>query len=165
MKSFKIGATIVLAFLLSVSSFAMSKFDIIEAIRNIAKINNVNEVLALSIAEVESSFNPKALRYEPKFKTYSVGLFQIFVPTSRTLGFTGTHLELQEPKINIELGIKHLRICTDRFKDNIARIACCHNAGSAVKESVCQNNAHVKEYVRKVLYAYEKRQNDALALN
>jgi soluble lytic murein transglycosylase-like protein len=162
MKSLSIGA---IALFLSLSSFAMSKFDIIDAIRKIAKINEVNETLAISIAEVESGFNPQALRYEPKFKTYSVGLFQIFVPTSRALGFRGSHTDLQQPRINIELGIKHLRICTDRFKANVARIACCHNAGFAVKESVCQNNVHVKEYVRKVLYTYNKRQNNALALN
>jgi len=165
MKSLSIGAIAGLALLLSLSSFAMSKFDIVDAIRRIAKINDVNETLAISIAEVESGFNPQALRYEPKFKTYSVGLFQIFVPTSRALGFKGSHTDLQQPRINIELGIKHLRICTDRFKDNVARIACCHNAGYAVKESVCRNNVHVKEYVRKVLYTYNKRQNNALALN
>lgn len=171
-KSIIVGSSVVLTALFCMSSLAqapvnpsaMSKNDIIDAIRIAAKESEVNPALALAVAEVESGFNPDAKRYEPKFKTWSMGLFQIFVPTARTLGFKGDVKELLRPMQNIELGIRHLQSCTERFKTNVAKIACCHNAGVAVVESVCRNNEGVKDYVGKVLSAYHSWHSQPLVI-
>lgn len=161
MKKFITG----LCFIFTFNVYSMDKVKIIEMIRNQAEKSNVNPNLALAIADVESKFNPSVKKYEPKFKTYSVGLFQIFIPTSRSLGFMGYWQDLLTPRLNIELGIKHLQICTNRFQENISLIACCHNAGSAVKESVCKNNLNVREYVSKVLIAYRRWEVKKIAYN
>jgi soluble lytic murein transglycosylase-like protein len=161
MKNFFIVVSILFAF----KAHSAEKISIIEMIRNQAQKNDVNVNLALAIADVESKFNPDAKKFESKFNTYSIGIFQIFIPTSRALGFSGYWQDLFRPKINIELGIKHLRICTERFKENIELIACCHNAGFAVKESVCKNNPNVKEYVSKVLTAYKMWEIKKIAYN
>ena len=161
MKNFFIVISIIFTF----KAWSFDKLSIIEMIRSQALENKVNVNLALAIADVESKFNPEAKKFESKFNTYSVGIFQIFIPTSRSLGFSGYWKDLLSPKINIELGIKHLRICTERFREDIKLVACCHNAGFAVKESVCKNNANVKDYVNKVLTAYKVWEIKKIAYN
>lgn len=121
-------------------------------IRSFAESKGVEPALVLAFAQVESDFNPKAIRFEEKFKTYSVGMFQLFYPTAKALGFKGTLNGLMDPKVNAELAVTHIKMCLNRFTTP-DYVACCYNAGVAVKTSVCQNNAHVKTYVNKILKA------------
>lgn len=121
-------------------------------IRSYAESNGVEPALVMAFAEVESDFNPKAIRFEPKFKTYSVGMFQLFYPTARNLGFKGGIKGLMDPKVNTQLAIIHIKQCAERFSAP-GYIACCYNAGVAVRTSVCQNNENVKTYVKKILAA------------
>lgn len=132
--------------------------DIINSIIVAATNAHINTDLALAIAEHESDFNPKAMTYEPKYKTYSIGLFQMLLPTARSMGFRGPMKELQRPEINIPLGIQHLSECTDRFGESLNEIACCHNAGMAVKPSVCKRKS-VKEYINQVMIVYRSWKN------
>jgi soluble lytic murein transglycosylase-like protein len=120
-----------------------------------AKQRGLDPALVMAFAEVESDFNPKAIRFEPKFQTYSVGMFQLFYPTAKMLGFKGTIKGLMDPKVNTELALIHIKQCTDRF-ESVSYIACCYNAGVAVKTSVCQNNEGVKNYIQKILKARKR---------
>lgn len=124
-----------------------------EEIQKTALANGLDPALVMAVVEVESNFNHKALRYEPKFKTYSVGLFQLFYPTARSMGFKGTVQELMNPSINTRFGIAHLKQCAERFSEP-EQIACCHNAGVAVKVTACSKNDRIKEYVKKVISAH-----------
>lgn len=127
-------------------------------ISDAASTYNIDPDLALAIAEVESSFNPNVQRLEPKFHTWSVGLFQMFIPTARAYGFRGTMQQLKEPRTNIHFGMIHLSKCVDRFGQQLVEmVACCHNAGVGVKDSVCINNPSVKDYIRKVVESYDRR--------
>ena len=121
----------------------------------------VDPALALAIVRVESSFNPAVVRFEPRFNTYSAGLFQVFLPTAKSLGFNGSLKELLTPGVNIFYGLKYLKLCRDRFGNNIELNACCYNAGVAVRESVCVNNVGVREYVAGVVNAYRAGQTYA----
>ena len=125
-----------------------------DEIKKTAQAHGLEPALVLAVAEVESNFNHKALRYEPKFKTYSVGLFQLFYPTARSMGFKGTVEELMNPSVNTRLGVLHLKKCAERF-DDPEHIICCHNAGFAVKVSACTNNSHIRAYVKKVTNSYK----------
>jgi len=129
-----------------------------ENIRAVALDHGVNPALVLAFAEIESNFNPTAIRFEPKFKTYSVGLFQIFYPTARNMGFRGSIQNLMDPKVNTHLAVKHIKECAERFS-SYASIACCYNAGVAVKTSVCKNNKKVRTYITKVLTSQKKWAN------
>lgn len=120
-----------------------------------AVAHGLDPALVLAVAQVESNFNNRSLRYEPKFKTYSVGLFQLFYPTARAMGFKGTVEELMNPSVNTRLGVQHLKQCANRFSEP-KQIACCHNAGVAVKVSACENNIHISAYVKKVLSAHSE---------
>lgn len=121
-------------------------------IKSFAESKGIEPALVMAFAQVESDFNPKAIRFEPKFKTYSVGMFQLFYPTAKSLGFKGTIQGLMNPKVNTELALEHIKLCYERFSSP-AHVACCYNAGVAVKVSVCQNNQHVKKYIDKILSA------------
>jgi len=139
--------------LLSSTAFADTvKDSLVEYIQVSATSAGVDPATALAIVEQESSFNPKVKpRWEPKYKTYSVGLFQMFYPTAIDMGFRGTIKQLQNPIVNIKLGIGHLKACTTRFGNSPKLVACCHNAGVAVKVSFCKNYAWTATYVKEVL--------------
>lgn len=124
-------------------------------IREAAKSYGIDPALMLAFAEVESSFNVRAIRYEPKIKTYSVGLFQVLYPTAQSMGFKGSLENLMKPEVNIMFAAKYIKKCANRFS-SVPYIACCYNAGSAVKESVCKNNASVKIYMNKIKASHEK---------
>jgi soluble lytic murein transglycosylase-like protein len=156
---------VIVSIIFTFNAYSLEKVEIIRMIEYQAKKNNVDSNLALAIVDTESKFNPHAKKFESNFNTYSVGLFQILIPTSRALGFTGFWKDLFSPKLNIELGIKYIKICTDRFQEDIELIACCHNAGFAVKESVCKNNPNVRNYIEKVLSYYNELKFNKIALN
>jgi soluble lytic murein transglycosylase-like protein len=150
-----------------IKKFLTKEDELIHLIVSSAKNNGVDPYKALAIVKVESGsrscvpavsskwcLNPEAQLYEPKFKTYSVGLFQMFMPTARAMGFEGTLKQLKNPETNTELGLAHMQECIENFGDNLNKIACCHKAGPAVKESVCKNNPDVKQYIRDVNSAY-----------
>lgn len=145
------GVTTVVA-----SKVKYSRESIVKMISDTAPAYNIDPDLALAIAEVESSFNPNVSLYEPAYNTYSIGLFQMFIPTARAYGFKGTVQKLKDPKTNIRLGLVHLNKCIARFGQVVEMVACCHNAGVFVEESVCSNNRGVKAYIRKVVNSYDR---------
>jgi soluble lytic murein transglycosylase-like protein len=94
-------------------------------------------------------------RPEPKKHSISVGLFQMFLPTARDMGFTGDVEQLKDTDTNVNLGVQYLAKCSVRFH-NVRGIACCHNAGVNTRRSVCQNDSWVVHYENKVEKAYRK---------
>lgn len=142
---------------------------IIRMIVSSARKLGVDPYKALAIVKVESGqkkckpeidttlcLNPNALLYEPKFKTYSVGLFQVFLPTARLLGFTGSLKQLQKPETNIHYGLSHMKKCGEEMGESIHNLACCHQAGWAARPSVCVNNKQVRTYIVDVKKAYKE---------
>lgn len=75
----------------------------------------------MAIIQTESSFNPKAMRYEPRIKDTSYGLMQPLLGTARNLGYKNSALELQEPRTNVFWGIKYLDHVWDYFKSHLGR--------------------------------------------
>lgn len=132
-----------------------SKSYIVNTIRARSAPQGIDAKLALAFAEVESTFNPNAKRGDKK--SYSVGLFQIFYPTARDLGYRGSIDGLRDTDTNIDLGLKYLAKCQAKHGFDVRRIACCFNAGLYVRESVCQNDPSVVHYQNKIAAAYSKR--------
>lgn len=127
-----------------------------ERIVEIAKQHDIDSNLALAFAEVESRFNPKASRYEPKLKTKTIGLFQILLQTARSVGFKGKPSELYNPDTNILYGIKYLAKCQELYGKSPKQIMCCYNGGWAVTDSVCKNDPNIKHYRTLVMTAMKK---------
>lgn len=124
---------------------------IVELITVTARSEGVDPALAVAIAEQESSLVPNKERFEKRYNTYSVGLFQMFIPTAKDMGFKGSKEELKTPTTNIKLGIAHLKSCTSRFGSDARLVACCHNAGKYVKVKFCSSYAWTARYAAEVV--------------
>jgi len=131
------------------------KADFQHAIYKYSKKSRLNSGIALSVAEVESSWNPKKERQEKKGNTVSVGLFQMYYPTAQEYGYKGTPDGLKNPDVNIKLGVKHLARCQAKYGADVRRVACCHNAGIHIRDSVCVNDPWVIHYENKVEKAFQ----------
>lgn len=127
-----------------------------DKIVEIAKQHNIDYNLALAFAEVESRFNPKASRYEPRLKTRTIGLFQLLPQTARVVGFRGRIEELYNVDTNILYGVKYLAKCQDLYGKSPKKIMCCYNGGWAVTDSVCRNDPNIKQYRLLVMSAMKK---------
>jgi Transglycosylase SLT domain len=126
-----------------------------------AKARQIDPVLALAIVDIESKFNPRADRYEPKLKTYSVGLFQVLITTARLeFDFKGTKADLGKVDTNIHYGIEYLTRCISERGQKLPAIACCYNAGFYAKNSVCLKHEKVKQYLvqlKEKFYFWQQR--------
>lgn len=127
--------------------------------------------MVLAIMEVESSFNPKVLRYEKNFKYFttpenfakklgitveteincqktSYGLMQLMGGTARELKFQGYLTDLLNPAVNIIWGTDFLqKLCRTYLRDP-DRVA-AYNAGSVRKKP--DGSYENQEYVSKIL--------------
>jgi soluble lytic murein transglycosylase-like protein len=70
----------------------------------------------MAFCEQESTFDPKAYRFEPRLGEASYGLMQILASTARDRGFVGQEAELYEIPINVRLGIAQLAWIRDYLK-------------------------------------------------
>ncbi len=117
----------------------LSREQIITRIIVAARERQLDPATALAVAEKESSFNPKARRWEKKLKTASLGLFQILLTTAR-----------QE--------LAYIQRCYAEVGSSLADLSCCYQAGFYVKQkrpATCRM-ASVREYGRDVLLKRER---------
>jgi hypothetical protein len=145
----------------------IEKEEIIEQIILTAQEYGVKPYEALAIAQIESGFHPRVLRWEPKLHTYSMGLFQLLIPTAKnTLGYVGHNRDLLRSEINIPLGIQYISMCYQVNKVSTLDLACCYQAGLYASERVCHRNSMVRKYaamlrsLKSQWYAYLKLLND-----
>ena len=127
--------------------------DLQHRIITAARLKGLSPALALAVAQVESTFKP-GTHCTAERKSQSCGLFQVWVPTARYLKYTGPVADLVKPDISIELGTLHLQKCQARYGHNVAKVACCHNAGLQRPATRCTVDPGVAEYVSKVSTAY-----------
>lgn len=127
--------------------------DLQRRIVDAARLKGISPALALAVAQVESTFKP-GTRCTTERKSQSCGLFQVWVPTARYLKYTGTVADMVKPDVSIELGTLHLQKCQARYGHNVAKVACCHNAGLQRPATRCTVDTGVAEYVAKVSAAY-----------
>lgn len=140
----------------------------------------VDEILALSIARIESSYNAYAIRYEPNFRyslaieTYakqnilsydtekalqsmSIGPMQVMGLIIREMSFKGNLAEvIANPKLGIRYGLLKLRSLVARY-ENEDHVISSYNAGSVRKiDGKFSNQA----YVDKVKVQLNKLRNN-----
>lgn len=92
----------------------------------------LDEVLAY--CEMESSFNPRAYRFEPHLGEASYGLMQVLESTARDRGLIGPPSNLYEPEIGLEIGCAHVIWTRDFLASRGApsdpvSVALAYNAG------------------------------------
>lgn len=147
-------------------SHAADKNQLIEKIVKTAKTKKVEPALALAIADLESKFNPKAQKYEPKLKTYSVGLFQVLFTTARLeFAFRGSKDQLLDPDTNIGMGIEYLTRCIETKGPKLKDIACCYNAGFNAKAAFCDQHKGVQVYLAKLKQRVEYWKQESVLID
>ncbi len=143
---------------------------LIDLIKTENKIFDLRLDLVCALVSVESSGKASAIRYEKaytyyfkpqtfsmKFHTtdetekalqrFSYGLLQIMGGTARYLGYSGSLLELLDPRLGLHWGMTYLKSICDEYLDLTDQIS-VYNAGSVRKE----NGLYVNQsYVNQVL--------------
>lgn len=137
--------------------------------------HDIDPKLIDAMIHVESSWNPWAIRYEPKFdylenvakfarqksgaffdtetvmQKCSFGLMQVMGGTARWMGFVGPLPSLLDPEVSIHMGIRvFLRraVKYPKLEDQVA----AYNAGSIIKNL---NGSYKNQaYVDKVMEVY-----------
>lgn len=156
---------------------------LLPAIATHAAMHGLDRLLVQAVVEQESSYNPKAYRYEPYFfRTYlatrpeyqdqdpvrvsaSYGLMQVMYPTAVDLGYDGEPEGLYSPSPGLEFGCRYLRKMLDRF----------HRSDTPVLDALAAYNggpggvtkAIPRDYARRVLIRQrriETEQTDVLVL-
>ena len=120
---------LLIALIIAMAYLAYAKGETLdEYIIRIAEENGVDPALVMGIIQVESNWNPKAVRVEPSgYK--SIGLMQVTIQAARDVGYMGDEEGLFDPKTNIRCGVKYLRKMLDMFDNNIYKAVAAYNAG------------------------------------
>lgn len=155
-------------------------------IETAAKEYNLDPSLIAAFAYVESSFNPEAFRYEPKFRkkyidfhpryskldpqvqtllSTSCGLLQVMGVVAHESGLPLACLEdLFKPEIGIKYGCKQLKQLFERYWQSsperlIPNVVAAYNAGTAKlgDKGGYMNQGYVDKVLRK-LKEYKKEQ-------
>lgn len=125
----------------------MTKVIILKLITYYSLVYNINPSISIAVAQQESAFNPSVIG-----STGDVGLFQL-----RPASFPNyTIKQLQDPRLNIELGVKYLVKMKHECKhQNNNEWLVCFNYGPT-------NAMKVKH---PGLWPYTKQINKIIALN
>lgn len=156
----------------------MKKEYLMDIVKTECKFLGFNDVaLIYAIIETESGWNPYAVRYEPNWRylieipdkmlnalgitrdtekqlqKFSWGLMQVMGSVARELNFTGLLTELVNPRINVNLGVRHFKRFLGKYK-NLEDAIASYNAGSPRKR---EDGKYInQQYVDKVLANYKK---------
>lgn len=132
---------------------------------------NVDSLLVYAIIKAESNFKPDVIS-----KSNAVGLMQLMDATAKDmankLGMEYKEEDLENPDINIKLGVKYFSILYDKYK-NVPITLTAYNAGSGnvskwISEGVISSDGsnienipfrETNNYVRKILRDYEIYKN------
>jgi soluble lytic murein transglycosylase-like protein len=121
-----------------------------ELIHSAGKRYGVDEDLIVSVIEVESNFDAKAIS-----RRNARGLMQLLPQTARRLGVRN----IFDPKQNIEAGTRYLRDLLALYKNDRALALAAYNAGpERVQEyGSVPPYAETVQYVRRIEQDYAKR--------
>lgn len=126
--------------------------ELLNMIKDCAERYGIRAVLIQAICEAESSYNPKAMKYEPGYNwTYKVnelarclkitpeteealqrmsfGLMQVMGAVAREYGFSGHLTDLLDAQLGLSYGCKHLKRLTERHGEE-RKVIAAYNAGS-----------------------------------
>lgn len=130
----------------------MTKIMIIKLITYYSLQYGIDPKVALSVAQIESRFNPNAIG-----STFDIGVFQLNPKSFPKY----TQKQLLDPKINIELGIKYLakmqKEC--KHKEDINWLT-CYNMGAKKAKTIRYPNLF--PYIKKVKLAMLKTYDESL---
>jgi hypothetical protein len=130
--------------------FAPSAAGGYTAVKYEAKIQDVPEKLALSIARIESNGACAA-----QSSANAIGVMQIKHATAQMIGYKGTAKGLKNCKISAKWGVKYLALCLDLADGDVKKAALCYNQGHGTltnkrKYGNRVNRTEAKGYIAKM---------------
>ncbi|HVM95044.1 MAG TPA: transglycosylase SLT domain-containing protein [Candidatus Acidoferrales bacterium] len=129
----------------------------------------VDALLVVAIMRQESLFDPEA-----RSTADARGLMQLLPSTAKRLsaaeGSSGDDIDLYDPDINIDLGVRYLRSLDDRFGSDPLKVIAAYNGGESAVAKWQHENADLdgdelvesigyretRDYVKRVLANYRK---------
>jgi soluble lytic murein transglycosylase-like protein len=105
--------------------------NVVALIKRMAPSYGVPTWFALRIAQIESSYNPRARGSAGEY-----GVYQMKCATARGIGFRGNCGALLNPQTNIQYGLKHLQLAVRLSRGNLRLAASKHNGGLGRKSIV-----------------------------
>jgi hypothetical protein len=75
----------------------------------------------LAIIEIESAFDPDAVRYEAHLDDSSIGLMQVLTSTAADRGYQGPPSGLFDAEVNVRLGMRHMKWTFDYLARRLGR--------------------------------------------
>jgi soluble lytic murein transglycosylase-like protein len=146
--------------------------DAVKAILSSADVDwEPAEIMAF--IEVESSFNPRAYRNEPRIHDASYGLMQtLYRNTAQAQGFTGSATDLFRPSVSVTWGVKDLDTVWEYLNAHFGRepsmdeVAAAYNAGAGAVAAHVRRHGEgtpVPDYVNKWFAAYDRWSNELAA--
>lgn len=118
-------------------------------IESAAKEYKVHPTLIKAIIKVESNWNPKTYRKEPRINDTSWGLMQVLLKTARKVSNNPSLSpeQLVQPTVNIMIGTKYLSILQNKYP-SLDDVIASYNAGKPKK--LANGNYVNQAYVNKV---------------
>lgn len=148
------------------------KDQILETIKEMAPKHELPWELVAAIVQVESSFDPYAMRYEPAYKWLvnaelsaternaqmtSWGLMQVMGAVAREHNMTGFLSRLTIPAVGLYYGMIHLAKYRRRWPQDWKDVIASYNAGSPKRTA---DMKYLNQgYVDKVLAAWQSFEN------
>ena len=120
------------------------------AVKYEARVQNVSEKLALSIARIESNGACGA-----QSSAKAIGVMQIKHTTAQMMGYTGTAKGLKNCKTSAKYGVKYLAWCLELADGDVKKAALCYNQGHGTllnkkKYGKNVNRTEAKGYIAKL---------------
>lgn len=123
--------------------------DLFEFIVSKSEQYGVSPLLVLSLIEVESGFSPGAVS-----RRGAVGLMQLMPDTAEEVahssGMSWRPELLNDPKVNIELGLRYMKMLKEQFK-SVDKVLIAYNIGpAALQEKLAQGESVSLDYYYRV---------------
>jgi soluble lytic murein transglycosylase-like protein len=129
---------------LPLPKFAYSKF-----VLPLSEKHGMDWKLVAAVMAVESNYNPNAISIKG-----AVGLMQLMPRTARL--YRVGYQDLFNPRMNIEAGVRHLKMLHDRYDGDLPLILAAYNSGEAAVDRFNGMPPYrtTKAFVRKVMARY-----------
>jgi soluble lytic murein transglycosylase-like protein len=118
----------------------------------LARKHGVDWRLVAAVIQAESGFNPRAVSDKG-----AIGLMQVMPTTAALYNVRAT--DLYNPKKNVEAGVQHLRMLSDRYKGDLEKVIAAYNSGEG-KVDMYRGIPPYKQtrtFVKRVLNNYHAR--------
>lgn len=148
----------------------MTQQDLIELAKKVAGEHQLDPALVCAVCDVESSWNPTAVRLEQGFferyvsqtvkhddpqeavnQATSWGLMQVMGATARDVGLQGPIEQLAKfPEVGLEMGCRKLKACLNYKVGNVVAALQMYNGGG---------DPHYADTVMRRMPAYKEKPN------